>query len=344
MKILHVNLAKGWGGGEIQTLTLLRFLAKKAPDIQSVLVLRKGGEFAARLAKTREFPFIEVGHFFGGHFSSLLKDADLVHAHDGRAPYWCLVHKKLLNVPYLLTRRVSFPIRKNFITHAAYRQAIVVVALTRDIGRHLAPLNGNVEINPSSWIDAPVDEAKVARLRGAAQGRFVVAHPAGLLPIKNHTVVLGAARILREKGVPAVFWLLGEGPLENELREKSRDLKNVDWLGHKDDISNYISAADVVILPSLMEGLGGALLEAYHRGKPVIGSDVGGIPEVISPETGFLHAPCDALALAAHIEKMARDPALYKRLCEGAGRAAAHYSPEGNAERYIGIYRKILDA
>lgn len=344
MKILHVNLAKGWGGGEIQTLTLLRFLAKKAPEIQSVLVLRKGGEFAARLAKTREFPFVEVGHFFGGHFSKILKNADLVHAHDGRAPYWCLVHKAILNVPYLLTRRVSFPIRKNFITHAAYRRATGVVALTQDIGRHLAPLNGNIAINPSSWIDAPVDANKVARLRDTAQGRFIVAHPAGLLPIKNHDVVLGAARILRDKGVPAVFWLLGKGPLENELKERARDLKNVDWLGHKDDISNYVSAADVVILPSLMEGLGGALLEAYHRGKPVIGSNVGGIPEVISPETGFLHEPHDAATLAAHIEKMAGDSALYKRLCEGAGKAAAHYSPEENATRYIGIYQKILDA
>lgn len=343
MRILHVNLAKGWGGGEIQTLTLLRLLAKKAPEIQSVLVLRKGGEFAARMAKTQEFPFVEVSHFFSGHFSPLVKNADLVHAHDGRAPYWCFVHNKIFKIPYLLTRRVSFPIRNNFITHAVYKQAACVVALTRDIGRHLKPLNPNVEINPSSWIDAPVDADKVQRLRETANGRFIIAHPAGLLPIKNHVVVLAAARILRDRGVPVIFWLLGKGPLERDLKARSRDLKNIDWLGHKDDISNYVSAADVVILPSLMEGLGGALLEAYHRGKPVIGSNVGGMPEVISSKTGFLHEPDNATALADAIEKIARDRALYERLKHGAEEASARYSPEENALRYIEIYRKIAN-
>lgn len=343
MKIVHVNLAKGWGGGEIQTLTLLRLLARKSPEIQSVLVLRKGGEFAARMAKTREFPFVEVSHFFCGHFADAIKGCDLVHAHDGRAPYWCLVHKKIFNAPYMLTRRVSFPIRKNLITHAAYKQASCVVALTRDIGRHLRPLNGNVEINPSSWMDAPVDENKIRSLRESVRGRFVVAHPAGLLPIKNHAVILAAARILQDKNLPVVFWLLGKGPLENELKAQSRGLRNIDWLGHKDDVSNYISAADIVVLPSLMEGLGGALLEAYHRGKPVIGSAVGGMPEIISSETGFLHEPHDATTLAAHIEKMANDENLYRRLCEGAQKASAQYSPEENAIRYIEIYRKVLN-
>ena len=130
--------------------------------------------------------------------------------------------------------------------------------------------------------------------------------------------------------------------LESNL-SKVFDLKNIDWLGHKDDISNYVSAADVVILPSLMEGLGGALLEAYHRGKPVIGSNVGGMPEVISSETGFLHEPDNATALADAIEKIARDRALYERLKHGAEEASARYSPEENALRYIEIYRKIAN-
>lgn len=343
MKITHVNFAKGWGGGEIQTLTLVQTLRKNFPDIENVLVVRKGGEFAARLAKT-DIPFVEVKSFSSGHFDQAIKGSTLCHAHDGRAPYWCLLHRILRGTPYLITRRVPNALGTHLAVRIAYNSAKFLVGLTNRIAETFPKSNVERRIIPSAWLNSEVSEQKVVAIKSEFPDEFVVAHLATLTPVKNHEATLDAARILQEKGANVRFMILGKGPREQELKEKSKDLKNVTWCGHKDDISNYVQAANVVILPSLVEGLGSSLLEAYHRGKPVVGANIDGIPEVVIPgETGFLHDPHDAASLAEYIEKMYKDAALYAHLCDGAKAAAGQYSPQTNAKAYVELYRSIAE-
>lgn len=342
MKIAHVNFAKGWGGGEIQTLRLIKTLRTIAPDIGHVLVVRKGGELAERLTR-EDIPFVEVRSLFAGHFSEILTRCDLCHAHDGRAPYWCFLHRLLKRTPYLITRRVANPLGTHAGVRLAYGSAKTLVALTERTAKTFPDVSVVRKIIPSAWLDSEISEEKVKAIKADFPGEFLVAHAARLTPEKNHEVVLEAARLLQKKEAKVRFMILGKGPRELELKEKSSDLKNLTWFGHKNDISNYVQAADVVILPSFLEGLGSSLLEAYHRGKPVIGSNVGGIPEVVAPgETGFLHEPEDAEALAAHIERMNNDSALYAHLCEGAQKAAEKFSPIFNAKSYLEIYQGIV--
>ena len=85
--------------------------------------------------------------------------------------------------------------------------------------------------------------------------------------------------------------------------------------GYVDDVGNYLAAFDVFIYPSRHEGLGSILLDALEFGLPVVGTAVGGIPEIIDHDkNGFLCSPDDIEALAAAVLRFNRDPDLRGRV------------------------------
>ena len=112
-------------------------------------------------------------------------------------------------------------------------------------------------------------------------------------------------------------------------------------LGTRDDIPALVSGLHIVVSPSRQEGVPNTLIEAQAAGVPVAGSNVGGIPEVITAnETGLLFPPNDPEALAAALLLLLRDRALAGRL-SGAGResVARRFSMEAAASRFEEIYR-----
>jgi glycosyltransferase involved in cell wall biosynthesis len=96
-------------------------------------------------------------------------------------------------------------------------------------------------------------------------------------------------------------------------------------LGYRDDTTRLIAAADVFVLASRHEGLPVTVMEALTLGVPVVATAVGGIPEVVTEDNGILVAPGDPAALAGAIER-ALDPAIHRRLLEGAGRTGDRFS------------------
>jgi glycosyltransferase involved in cell wall biosynthesis len=104
------------------------------------------------------------------------------------------------------------------------------------------------------------------------------------------------------------------------------------------------------VLPSVLdargdtEGLGVVLLEAMHHAVPVVGSRIGGIPDiVVDGESGLLVPPGDPEALAGAIRALARDPALAARLGEGGReRLRAHFSWDAIIRRWEKLYREVV--
>ena len=119
------------------------------------------------------------------------------------------------------------------------------------------------------------------------------------------------------RGVPVSFAVLGDdlkgkGALRQEAEKTvaSRGLTDrVRFLGFRPNAPRLIPAFDIIAVPSHVEPLGNATLEAMAAGRPVVGSRVGGIPEmVVDGETGLLVESRNATALAAAIESLVRDP------------------------------------
>ena len=166
-----------------------------------------------------------------------------------------------------------------------------------------------------------------------------------LSPEKGYSVLVEALVQLRENGMTPHISIIGDGPsrrdFEADLARNGLDAQ-VTLHGAQDEALtlDHIAGADMLVLPSLMEGLPVVLIEAMAIGVPVIASRVAGIPELVEHDvTGLCFTPTDSSGLAAAIARLAADPQLAERLATaGKQRVEASYTIAGNAERMRAMF------
>ncbi len=171
-----------------------------------------------------------------------------------------------------------------------------------------------------------------------------------LIAKKGFLDLLRACRLLMERGKSFRCEIIGEGPLEQELREQIAQLDLEDYVelpGAKPqhEIREHLAAASAFVLPSVVDPDGGmdnlptVIMEAMAAGLPVVSTSIGGIPEmVIQNETGFLVPPDDVAALAGAIERLLDDISLARRFGEGGfQRAGELFSIEKNVRELCGL-------
>jgi glycosyltransferase involved in cell wall biosynthesis len=162
---------------------------------------------------------------------------------------------------------------------------------------------------------------------GMEPGSQIVGVVARLEPEKGHPTLLEAwPRVLQQ--VPDAYLLIvGEGSRRAELEGLARGLRiahRVVFTGQREDVPAVTAALDVAVLPSYREAQGRAILEAMALSRPVVASNVGGIPEVIEDGvTGLLVPPHDTAALAAAITRLLTDHA-YADTIARAGHDLVH--------------------
>lgn len=181
---------------------------------------------------------------------------------------------------------------------------------------------------------------------GLASQTIVLATVGNLSPKKDHRSLLSAFAILGRRRPDTVLVIIGGGPLEDELRRYTDELglrDRVRFLGQRSDVAELLPAFDVFVLSSRHEGLPLALLEAMASGLPVVTTEVGGVPEVISHgENGLMVAPGEPPALAAAIESILDDQAKATRLAEAGRVTASDFSISGSVERTEAVYQELL--
>ena len=131
---------------------------------------------------------------------------------------------------------------------------------------------------------------------------------------------------------------VGEGNQLPELLEQCNRLgleDNIHFVGHQQDVAEWLPHFDIFALPSAWEGISLALLEAMAAGLPVVATAVGGTPEVVLDEqTGLLTPPGDPQAMAAALERLLSDPALRQEMgAAGQARVSASFAIEGTQEQ-----------
>lgn len=165
-----------------------------------------------------------------------------------------------------------------------------------------------------------------------------------LVEVKGFEYLIAAARILPET-LDISIHIFGEGPLRGSLEEQIRHLEVEDKVkldGFTPKILNQIMAADLVVVPSLHEGLPYILLEAFALGKPVVASRVGGLDEVlVDEESALLVPPADPAVLAAAVERVLLDKNLRDKL-QQSGRELIR--SQFNADVMAGSYRQTYES
>jgi glycosyltransferase involved in cell wall biosynthesis len=145
-----------------------------------------------------------------------------------------------------------------------------------------------------------------------------------------------------------VHWILvGDGELRGELEAQARRLglaPHVRFAGWRDNVAEVLALADVFVLPSESEGFGRVLVEAMAMGRPVVATNVGGIPDIVlDGETGLLVEPADPAALASAVGALLDEPARAARLgAAGRARAESTFSLGAHVDAVERVYDEII--
>ncbi len=223
-----------------------------------------------------------------------------------------------------------------------------VTAVSKYLAQHTHDAMGanrNIDV-VYNWVDStrfkPIHSPEY-RARFAKPEELIVVHTSNLRPIKRPEDALKIfANIAATR--PAKFIVIGDGPERPNMQALARELginDRVQFLGSMPMLEMILGVADLFLLPSAKESFGLAALEALSCGVPVLASNIGGLPEVITPDCGALHPLADIEAATKAAFKILENKNM--RLAARA-RAAEVFSPEKILPQYLEVYERALSS
>jgi glycosyltransferase involved in cell wall biosynthesis len=337
-KILHIVEDLKVGGLEKVLASIVLSLDKNSYDVQ-VWCLSVGGDVADELTEKGITVRILGKESYNNPWQVLTlaclfrrERFHIIHTHGYFAGTFGRLAAILANVPVIITHVHStyyeYSRRNLMIERILSVFTDCIVCISRSVQKFVVE-NENIRVERTRIIYNAIefqsnglsieDKGEKRTSLGISPQDVVVIIVASLTSNKGHHVLLKAFDKVHRKNPFLKLIIVGEGPLRMELQEEasaSRIESDVIFTGLRKDVPELLGISDIFVLPSISrEGLGIALIEAMAMSLPVIGSDIGGIPEVIENHVnGFLVPPGNADRLTHAIETLVSDPDLRKRM------------------------------
>ena len=359
-RVLIVIKGLGRGGAEQLLVSAAPYLDRSCYEYHFAYVLPHKDALASKLVQLG-FPVHCVG---GGRAAwslrlrALARDFDLVHVHSPvpaialRLPSWG-------PRPALVCTEHNVWDRYHRATYWANRLTFArndyVFTVSDEVRRSIESTSARLrtQVSMETLYHGP-DRAELASAMAVdgVREEFGIAPDAPLIGtvanFKAHKgyphLMTAAAHVLR--AVPeARFLLVGQGPLEQEIKSKAQELGISDSLtfaGFREDVPRLMAAFDIFAMSSLQEGLSIALLEAMTLGVPPVVTRVGGAPEVVGADEGLIVEPGDPVALADGIISLVRDPNSRRQFGKGASKRAASFDIAKTVARTEAVYEEVL--
>ncbi len=357
--VLHIGKVSGISGSENHLLLLLPALRRSGIDARFVLLHENepgAFEFSRRLSEAGvpvdpiRLPHVADPRAFARLLGVIRRHRPaIVHTHLVHADFLGLTAAALCRVEVRVSTKHgfnSFRASRAFATadRGVGRLAHRHVAISRGLARYLAETEGFAE-DAFTVIHYGIEPGPEPPHYGDSTPRLLCV--GRLVPIKGHDVLLRAFAQVRDAVPGLELVLAGAGPLEAELRRRVGELRldaSVRFLGLVSPIEPELEAAAIVVIPSLGEGFGMVALEAMERGRAVIASDVGGLPEIVADgETGLIVPRGDHEALARAIGTLAQDlPRAAGMGVAGRARALAAFGQERCTADTVSLYAGAL--
>jgi len=357
MKVLHVDTALSWRGGQNQVLLAARGMAARGHEVR--VVCRSGGALAER-ARAEGLATTSVG--FRGDLwppglASLAKALrsfrpDVVQLHDPHAVTAGLLALRLAPGPAAVaTRRVDFPLRSP-LSRWKYAACERVIAVSQAIAGVLR--SGGLRPDRVRVVYEGVPDRRPAsggqealRDLGIPDGSPVIGNVAALTDHKDHRTLIQAAALVLERAPRARFVILGEGELRSGLERQAAALGlggRCVFAGFRNDLDRILPAFTLFCLSSKLEGLGTSLLDAMCFGVAVVATAAGGIPEAVEDGvTGRLAPPRDPAALAAALVELLEDEGRRRDLgAAGRRRFEERFSADRMVDETLRVYSELL--
>jgi glycosyltransferase involved in cell wall biosynthesis len=356
--VLHTESSTGWGGQE--TRTFHESIGMKKLGVKIVILCQPDSE----LGKKAKAAGIDVRTcrmkksydiFTISRIIKLIKEesVDIVNTHSGRDSLLAGIAGKLSSKkPAIVrTRHLALPITSKFTYNVLAHQIVTVSDYVRDylISEGISPskvdaVHTCVDINK---FDPEKAKNGLRNELGVGAATPIVGTVSILRRKKGHYILLDAIpKILKE--VPqAVFVFAGNGPQEYNILNKIKALElegKVFMLGLRHDIPYILNSIDLFVLPTLQEALGTSFIEAMAMETPVIGTDVGGVSEVIEEGVnGYMVKANDPSDLAKSIIKVLKADQRGKMMgMEGRRMVLKKFSSERMCDQMLSLYGLLL--
>jgi glycosyltransferase involved in cell wall biosynthesis len=276
------------------------------------------------------------------------RGARLVHGTEFISNFVGLLAARLAGVPVIVSRvdlghlREGFGEKHRAVEKWMSRNADAVSANAEAVKRLCIDEEGSAPgrtfVIPNGLDLERFDELAKRPLEGPLpDGHPLIAVVANLWPVKGHRALLAAIATVRRERPGARFVLVGDGP-ERAWLEANAGPETA-FLGTRYDVPAILSRCDAFCLPSLAEGLPNAVMEAMAAGLPVVASAVGGVPELVGPDNGFLAEPGDANSLSTQLLRLLSDRRRASDLgAQGRHKIERDFSLRRLAERHRALY------
>ncbi|MEW6448453.1 MAG: glycosyltransferase [Bacillota bacterium] len=365
IRVLHVIGGGEFGGAERHILTLFKSVNPQDALIEAACFFTAPFASLAREAGMRVtvlpmYSKLDLG--VARRLKEILTGYDIVHTHGVRAnllgrlaargtglPVCTTVHSFLsLDYPHPVTRIVN-TLSERLTRRFTTRFIAVSDVLAADLEKKGVPRDKISVVYNGICLD--VDQGKPDRgLRarlGLPEGIPLIATVGRLHRVKGHRYFVAAAAEVLKQYPQARFLIIGSGPERPELERQIKTLGlegRVMLTGFVKEVMHYYPEFTALILPSLAEGFGLVVLEAFLHMTPVVATRVGGLIEVVRDgETGFLVPPADAGALAEAVCRVIADPVAAKEMAaRGRDFVKREFSAARMAAETVAVYRDLL--
>lgn len=359
-RIALLNETSGAGGAEHMVLMLGEELARRGYDVTPVLPSYLNpwlvDQFKARGFEPELFSapsFVDPGYV--AYLARVLRrhQADVVHSHEFLTSVYGGAAAAITRKPHVITMHggryyQGKPHRRAALRWSAKRSRAVVgvsSATATELASHLRLPRDHVRVVPNGIRPRHGERMTVRRELGIGDDEMFVIAVGNLKPVKAHTVLVDALAQLSRRDA-TLKWRLaiaGTGTEKERIESLAAEHQvrdRVHLLGYRADIGDILAAGDVWAMTSLSEGLPLALVEAMFAAKPIVASNVGGIPEVVTDDVNaLLVPPNDASSLTDALQRLFADRALRERLAfAGKRHAEAHYGIDKMVDAYERLY------
>jgi len=372
MKVAHVLPFSGVGGTELATLRIA--LAVRPFGIESVAYCFENDESLRTLLAANAIPAIQwpapQSSIRGGvrffkqslAFARELKrqKVDLLHCQNVLAGYHAALAGRLAHIPVLCHVRGRYselPWRDTLFLRPSSHFAFVSADTWKQFAMHVTAARGTVvydgialpEISPGSSNQAAASE--VREEFGIPVGSVLIGMFARLAREKDFPTLVRGATIVISQHPEAYFLVIGDNEGANyahycqvlELLRNAGIADHFRFTGFRRDVDKFMKAIDLSVLSTHTEGMPLVVLEAMAHGKPVVATDVDGIPELIAEGTGYVYPHADSHALAARIVELIEQPDVALRMGrEGRSLVENKFSQKRFAESMFRLYDALV--
>lgn len=361
-RIVHSECSTGWGGQEHRVLAELAGFQRRG---SAVWLLAPPVAVVGRRVAAENIPVVPLNParllypLTALRLARWLRQvrAEVVNTHSSRDGWLVGVAARLARVPFLVrTRHIDVDYPSPRLSRHAFTTFADHVLTTSDKITEKFQTLFNLPAEQITTVPTGIDlqrfhpdvVAAALPIPADAAGWPLVGMVSVLRSWKGHATFFEAARLLQKAGVPVHFVVVGGGPRVEYYQNLARDHgvgDRVTFTGHREDIPEILRALSVLVIPSTQhEGVPQIGLQALATRTPVVGSDVGGIPEIIRPgETGRIFPAGNAAALAVAIRETLEAREVTAVLTR-RGRAAveARHSLDAMLDQLDALYRRHI--